>query len=155
MGLKASKLSYNVFQVIRKWHKGEISGKRCAKEVVDALAAFGGAVAGGAAGAACYAFLGPVGAAVGGVVGVALGSLTAAAISEEVTLKIFDLPRDRVVDNAYFYFGLTHRASNAEINKKRKQKQLEVHPDRKGGSTAASQECEIQYAIIKNDREKY
>ena len=50
VALAALQLSYEAIQNLRRWWKGEISGKRCAKNIVDATFSIAAGVGGGFAG---------------------------------------------------------------------------------------------------------
>ena len=83
--LLQSHFNKKVTDQIEKWFKGQISGERCAKAVVDAagdalpvVGAVGGIYAGMAAGAAVG---GPIGAIAGGVGGAAAGGLAGQAVN--------------------------------------------------------------------------
>lgn len=58
-------LSYRVVKIIHKWYTGVISGKRCAKDIIDLLASTAGAAAGAAAGGAIGMASGPIGGFIG------------------------------------------------------------------------------------------
>jgi len=66
----SSKLTNKAYESIKQWWNGEISGKRCAKQIVDSvtsvLAGTGVGIIGGMIGGG---LLGPVGMAVGSIVG--------------------------------------------------------------------------------------
>jgi hypothetical protein len=79
-------------QSIKQWWIGEISGKRCAKQIVDSLIVTAGAVIGGAGGVYVGSgigvsvgsgigalFGGPVGAIIGGNIGTAFGAFFGAS----------------------------------------------------------------------------
>lgn len=51
-------LSFEAIQNILRWWNGEISGARCAKNIVDSMVAIGGGVAGGMGGAAIGGMVG-------------------------------------------------------------------------------------------------
>ena len=89
------------FRNIKRWWRGEISGKRCAKNLLDAAGGILGGVGGGYGGAALGALAGPVGAVVGGIIGGIAGSLAGNAIVEEITLGVFDIPKHESVENAF------------------------------------------------------
>ena len=59
--LAAVYLTATAIKSLYKWYIGEISGKRCAKDIIDSFGSLGGGVAGGLAGANIGAFAGPGG----------------------------------------------------------------------------------------------
>ena len=63
--LAAVYLSVTAVKSLYKWYIGEISGKRCAKDIIDSFGSVGGGVAGGLAGANIGAFAGPGGVLMG------------------------------------------------------------------------------------------
>ena len=65
VALAAVYLTATAIKSIYKWYIGEISGKRCAKDIIDSFGSLGGGVAGGFAGANIGAFAGPAGALLG------------------------------------------------------------------------------------------
>lgn len=58
-------LTVTAIKSLYKWYTGEISGKRCAKEIIDSVGSLGGGFAGGFAGANIGAIAGPGGALLG------------------------------------------------------------------------------------------
>ena len=58
-------LTLTAIKSLYKWYIGEISGKRCAKDIIDSFGSLGGGVAGGLAGANIGAFAGPGGVLLG------------------------------------------------------------------------------------------
>ena len=63
--LAAVYLTVTAIKSLYKWYIGEISGKRCAKDIIDSFGSVGGGVAGGLAGANIGAFAGPGGVLLG------------------------------------------------------------------------------------------
>ncbi|CAF4568561.1 unnamed protein product, partial [Didymodactylos carnosus] len=128
------KLGWRAVKNIYLWWKGEVSGKRCVKEIIDASAEMLGGVLGCAEGAMLGTLVCPwVGTAVGGLIGAVVGATLAAKLSEYLTGKFFDLPKSVALENAYKTLGLTHSCSNGEINSAYHRLALKHHPD-KGGS---------------------
>ena len=129
-----------VFSSIKRWWKGEISGKRCAKNVIDATLLYVSSWAGGAGLGALIGMVGgPVGAAVGSAVGGAAGLVGGWAAGkvtqgpiQRFTCKIFDLPKTEALDKAYEFFGLRHNATNAEIKERWNSLVRVYHLDRGG-----------------------
>lgn len=107
--ISASYLSGEAYQNIRDWWKGEISGRRCAKNMVDTLARVGGAWAGGSVGAVLLTPLGPVGTLVGGMAGAIAGGKYASYLSDALTRKLFDLPKSVALESAYIFLAYTTR----------------------------------------------
>ena len=128
---------------IRKWWNKKISGKRCAQVVgthlilVLVVVGAAGIGAGALAGTSTGSAFGPgPGTVVGAVVGAGIGIGGIALMKwkiEKLTLKIFDLPQDAALENAYIFFGTSQHATNDEVNRTYKYKASYMHPD-KGGS---------------------
>lgn len=146
-------LSLEAYQSIKKWWNNEITGKRCAKNIVDALGSAGGLVAGGYAGGATgLGLFGPLGLVVGSVIGGVVGENVSNMIMDHLTRTLFDLPKDVALENAYKILGVHHKADNNEINCLYRELCLKLHPD-KGGSLEAFQELQSAMAVIKIARE--
>ena len=74
-------------------------------------------VGGGFAGTAIgTAILPVVGTAIGGFVGGIAAASVMSALSDWVTQKIFNLPKEEALENAYRFLGLSYGASNDQIN---------------------------------------
>jgi hypothetical protein len=147
--LDAVYMTYEVYVNINRWYHGQISGKRCVKEVIDSLVStVAGVGAGIGVGIAAGAILGPVGAVIGGIVGGLIGQISANSISDWITTKIFDLPPSEALENAYKHLGLHHTASYSEINSKFRQLSLRHHPD-KGGNKEEFVKLNQMMAVIK------
>ena len=132
--LAAVYLGFSALKSIRRWWRGEISGKRCIKNVIDTSLTTAAGVGGGMGGAALGTFLCPgIGTVCGGFLGGVLGSLTTSMVSDRLTQWLFDLPKDEAVENAYRYLEVKPSASNAEVNTAFRKLCLKHHPD-KGGS---------------------
>uniref|UniRef100_A0AC34GFV3 Uncharacterized protein n=1 Tax=Panagrolaimus sp. ES5 TaxID=591445 RepID=A0AC34GFV3_9BILA len=82
VALDAVFLPFEAIQSIHRWFNGEISGRRCAKTIVDASAAVAGGIGGAAVGASIGAVGGPVGSVIGGIIGGLFGSSVAATIMD-------------------------------------------------------------------------
>jgi len=153
VGLAVAQLSYEMYQSICRWLKGEISGKRCCKNILDAGTTLAAGMGGGYAGAVVGSVLGPVGTFVGGIVGGVSAAKAAEILGDYLTQKIFGLPKEAALENAYRYFGLGMSPSNNEINEAYRALCLKHHPD-KGGRTEDFQCVQIQLAIIRFHREE-
>ncbi|KAE9548405.1 hypothetical protein FO519_008386 [Halicephalobus sp. NKZ332] len=150
-GLAAIYLTYEALRSIYQWYNGEISGKRVGKNIIDAMGSVTGGLAGGSAGLAVGSFFGPIGAVAGGLVGGVTGSILAEKLIDMLTTKIFDLPKDVAVENAYNYLGVSHRASDKEVNDGYKKLCLKHHPD-KGGSREEFIKLQSYMGLIKIHR---
>lgn len=146
-------LAYDVYKNIRLWWSGKISGKRCAKNVIDCGVGIAGGAAGGYGGAALGSVLGTVGMIIGGIVGGIAGSGLANALADRLTQTIFDLPKSVALENAYRYLGLPQTASNDDINKRFRTQALTHHPDKEGGSDEKFQLLQSHVGVIKAARE--
>jgi DnaJ-class molecular chaperone len=63
-------------------------------------------------------------------------------------LKLFDLPKDKSLENAFIYMKLNHHASNQEINTRFRELCLQYHPD-KGGNAEDFHKLQTSMAIIR------
>ncbi|CAJ0948866.1 unnamed protein product, partial [Mesorhabditis belari] len=132
--LAAVFLAYEIGVNIYKWHNGTISGKRCAKDVLDSAACLGAGIGGGVAGAAFGALCaGPVGAVIGGLAGGFVASFAGQALMNLLTTEIFDLPKTVALEKAYTFLGVSRNATDEQVKDAYKKRLLECHPD-KGGS---------------------
>merc|ERR1719450_154714 len=136
-----------IYNSIKDWWNGKITGKRCAKNVMDAGAIYG-----------VGAFAGALGTYVGGTPGGFVGSTGGSALVnlgasylEDFTCWLFDLPRTEALDKAYEFFGVRHDVEDKIIKKKWNSLLLKHHPD-KGGDTDKFLELQIYYALIKKAR---
>ena len=136
----------SIYFNVKKWWNAEITGKRCAKSIIDDGAKAGGAI-GGAAGGAW------IGSAIGGPIGAAVGAATLNALCELLTEAIFDLPKTAALDDAYKFLGLDHKATNDQINKRYRQLALIYHPDKEGGSEDKFIKLHSYVCIIRASRE--
>eukprot|EP00111_Clytia_hemisphaerica_P022667 TCONS_00066707-protein len=151
VALAAVYLTIDAILNIRKWWLGEISGKRCAKSIIDTAGAVTGAIGGGAGGAALGSFAGPIGAFAGSLIGSLLGNFVALSLIEKLTEFLFDLPRDVAVEKSYDYLGVTRSSSNNDVNRAFRNLCLKHHPD-KGGDVSEFITLQSHMAIIKQAR---
>jgi len=149
--LVAAVLTWEAVVNIKKWWQGEISGKRCAKNVMDAIGSVGGGYAGAAAGVYVGFAAGPVGAVLGAVAGGLMGSSALGSLSDWATQFFFDVPKNVAAENAYNYLEVSQTASNDEINKSYKRLCLRYHPD-KGGSDEAFHKLQLSLEVVRNHR---
>ena len=147
---------------IKRWWRGEISGKRCAKNVIDAGLLYVTTSAGTCAGAGLGALIGTPGGPVGNILGAVIGGATGLAggwvmgkvtqgCIQKFTCKVFDLPKTAALDKAYNFFGLRHDATNADIRETYRRLALVYHPD-KGGNEKDFVKLKIFYDIIRAAR---
>ena len=146
------RLTNEAIKNLKLWWEGQISGKRCAKNIIDASAAVLAGLGGGVGGAAIGALAGPVGAVIGGTIGTIVSAVTAGALVDQLTKTIFDLPKDVATEKAYYYFGLSQSASNQDINEAYRRLCLQHHPDKRGGSAEKFLELQSNMGIIKMHR---
>ncbi|XP_072021757.1 uncharacterized protein [Amphiura filiformis] len=153
VGLVAACLAYDVIKNIRRWWRGEISGKRCLKNIIDCgvgvAAGLAGGVGGEMIGAAVGSLAGPLGTVVGGIAGAVVGGIGASragkSLSDRLTQRVFGLPKNEALDKAYKeVLFLRPNASNSEINSRYRQLCLIYHPDREGDEHKWTQ---LQYAM--------
>jgi hypothetical protein len=152
IAIVAVQLSWEALKSIRSWWKGEITGERCAKQIIDASAGILGGYAGGAAGVAIGTALLPgYGTLAGAVIGGIAGSVGASALAEWLTKHFFNLPKSIAVENAYKFLKLSPCHSNTEINERYRTLALQFHPD-KGGNAEDFHKLQVSVAIIKQAR---
>jgi DnaJ domain len=149
--LSAVYLSWEALLSLKQWWTGEISGKRCAKQIIDATLTLGASVGGGLAGAAIGSLVGPVGSVAGALIGGLVASYGAEKLTDWLTQKIFDLPKDVATEKAYDFLGLKPSASNSEINAAFRKLCLMYHPD-KGGNMEKFLQLQTMMGIIKLHR---
>ena len=160
VAIEIGQFGNNFYQHIIKWKNNEISGKRCAKSILDDAGELIGNLYGGwvgaTSGASAGAMFGPFGMLVGGVAGGVLGSFMGADMFrnwfEEKTEEILSCPANIAVEKAYDFFGLSPTCTNADINKRYKELSLRYHPD-KGGDTEKFVELQTHHAILKAARD--
>ena len=150
--LAAVYLCYHALENIKKWWKGEISGKRCVKNIIvsssTALAGVGGGILG--AGAGTFIFPG-VGTLVGGIVGGIVISGATRLVFDRLTQNLFDLPKGEAVENAYRYLEVNPTASNEEVNIAFRKLCLKHYPNN-GGSEAEFFILQNNMAVIREAR---
>ena len=155
VALAAIHISFDAYIHIQRWWKGEISGERCIKNVLDSTFTIGAGMAGSAAGAYIgSAIAGPLGGVIGGAAG---GWFTAAGmnyISDWMTQMLFGLPKKEALENAYRYLGVEMTASNARVNTAFRKLALKHHPDR-GGNQDDFLILQLNMAVIKQAREDF
>ena len=152
VSLAAVMIAYNAFKSIYRWWTGEISGQRCAKIVIDSLVAnTSGTFVGWSTSIAAGLMLGPIGMVIGGVVGGVIGFKGAECLADWFTRKMFGLPKDEAVENAFNFLGLKQIATTIDINKKFRELCLKYHPD-KGGKAEDFYKLQHSMAIIKFSR---
>ena len=145
---------FSIFINVRRWWNGEITGERCAKNIIDDLATVGGALAGAAGGAvAGVAVGGPIGGAIGGVVGAFVGGVAANYLIQKLTEELFDLPKTEALEEAYKFMGLHRNDSNEKVNARYRELARVYHPDKEGGSEEKFCKLSACVAIIKAARE--
>ena len=145
--LSAVYLSYQALSNLRQWWSGEISGVRCAKNIIDSLGGVAAGV-GGVVGAIIGSVVsGPLGILAGGIIGGLVGAHLARILLDRLTQKIFGVPKTGAKGNAYAnqgvpkteteekayaFLGVPMTASNSEVNTAYRRLCRKHHPD-KGG----------------------
>jgi hypothetical protein len=152
VGLVAVYLAIDAWNNLKQWWNGEISGNRCIKNIIDSCAGVAAGVVGGMAGAAAGSYIANTvgvtvmdnivaprtGEAICSLVGAVVGSVTSAtmatSLSDWLTQKIFNLPKDAALENAYRFLELNYGASNFEINSNFERLTLKYHPYKCGNN---------------------
>ena len=149
--LAITHLSLTAITNIKRWWSGEISGKRCIKNLVDSTIATGASILGGAYFGSNVGF---VGAVLGGVGGGLMFAGLAKYLTDWMTQKMFGLPKDEALENAYRYLDVEMTASNAKINTAFRKLCLKHHPD-KGGKKEDFLLLQFNTEIIREARGEY
>jgi hypothetical protein len=149
--LAAVFLTWDAIHSIHRWWRGQISGIRCVKNIIDSALSTAAGVGGGFAGAVLGAFVGPVGMLIGGVIVGYFSATVANLLSDRMTQWLFGLPKSEALENAYKYLGVGMKASNGEINTAFRDLCLKHHPD-KGGSSEEFFVLQNNMAVIKASR---
>lgn len=152
-------LAWDVIKNISRWWKGEISGARCVKNIIDCGVSVAAGIAGGMGGEAIGAMIGslagPVGTVVGGIAGAVVGSATASftaqSLCDRLTQWVFGLPKSEALDKAYSFLGVSANASNSDVNSRYRQLALQYHPD-KGGDKEQWVQLQYSMAVIREAR---
>uniref|UniRef100_A0A914P436 J domain-containing protein n=1 Tax=Panagrolaimus davidi TaxID=227884 RepID=A0A914P436_9BILA len=145
-------LPFEAIQSIHLWFNGEISGRRCAKTVVDATIAVAGGIGGAALGAGVGSVGGPVGTIIGGIIGGLFGSSVAKTVVGHLTERIFDLPKNIAVERAYYFLGISPSASNYDVNQAFRKLASQYHPDKRYGSEKLFMELQSNMQLITEDQ---
>ena len=148
-------LTYTVCNSINAWYEGKISGKRTAQYIIDGMGATTGGIVGAAAGGALMTKLAPGCLrcqSIAVAFGATCGSYASSYYINMLTTEIFDLPKEVVVENAYDYLGVHHRASNEEVNNAYDKLCLENHPEM-GGNPEEFLKLQSYMGVIMAHRE--
>ncbi|XP_060577409.1 uncharacterized protein LOC132734633 [Ruditapes philippinarum] len=152
-------LAWNVILNIKRWWTGEITGVRCAKNIIDCgvgvAAGIGGGIGGEIIGASVGSIFGPIGTGVGMVVGAVAGGVLAATTAESLcdrlTQWVFGLPKSEALENAYTFLGTSSNDSNSVVNSQYRRLALQYHPD-KGGDAEKWTRLQYSMAVIREAR---
>jgi len=145
-------LAVDATRNIYRWWIGEISGKRCAKSVLDSLGSVSGGMVLGAAGAALGLYVRPGGTVLVRVAGSFVGNIGGGILARYITQQIFGIPEDEALENAYNFLGLESDAENNEINYAFRRLCLKHHPDRPKGNADKFIKLQVNLQIIKTSR---
>lgn len=117
VGLSTLFVSAVVINQLLDWWNGKITGVRCIKTIIDSIVSVNAGVIDDMAGGAVGSCAGPVGVFVGGVIGGFWSSSSALYFSDYMTRKLFGVPKDVALENAYTFFGVNMNTSNEDVNK--------------------------------------
>lgn len=106
-------------------------------------------VGGGIGGAALGSAAGPFSFLVGGIFGGIVSANIANSLNDRLTQRVFDLPKNEALENAYRYLGVNHHASNVQVSAAFHYLCRKHHPD-KGGNAQEFFILQTHMAIIKN-----
>jgi len=156
LGWATLSLGWDVIQNLRRWWKGEISGKRCVKNIIDCSVGITTGFVAGAVGSSAGTLVGgPVGSFLGGL-GIGIKASNAArSLSDRLTRWIFGLPKSEALENAYRFLHLKASASNYEINSAYRKLALQYHPDKVTGNRDKWLQLQYYIAIIREAKEEY
>ena len=150
-------LSWQTYQTILRWYNGQISGKRCVKNIIDDVATLAGGMGGACIGGYIGSMFGPIGGALGALGGNILGAMTLNQISERLTRNIFDLPKSVALENCFNSMKLPYDSSNSDINSRYRSLARTYHPDKDPSQWAEEkwQELQVCMGIIKASKGDY
>jgi hypothetical protein len=148
VALAAISLSYDAIMNLYRWWKGEISGKRCCKNIVDSTFTIAAGAGGGIGGAAFGSLAGPFGTLAGGIIGGIISSTIMNLLIDRLTQSLFGIPKSEALENAYNFFGVKATASNNKINTAYRKLCLKHHPD-KGGKPEDFHFVQVNMGVIK------
>lgn len=122
---------------IRSWRNGEISGKRCAKNIIDTFTSMAAGIGGAIGGAIIGKMIlpeptGGIGSLIGATIGGALSGNVGAKLIDWLTRTIFNVPKDVELENSFNFYCLSPAASNEQITSRYRELALVHHPDRGG-----------------------
>ncbi len=133
VGLLAVFLTYDIWNNVKQWWNGQITGEQCAKNIINSFAGVAGGVAGGYVGAKVGSCIAPgVGTVFGAVVGGVVGSALSSSLSQWLTEYFFKLPKDEALEDAYKFLKLNSDASVDEINESFRRLANEYNPNKEG-----------------------
>ena len=145
VGLVVAGLTYECYDILRKWWSGEISRPFAVKRFIDAVAVCGGVYLGGELGATVGTMIAPgVGTLIGGAAGSLVGAYLSNNLSGWATSKIFNVPKKQSVEEAYHFLGVKHDAPNIEVNSAYRRKCLMWHSDRDNSEEARQNWYKLQ-----------
>lgn len=152
--LPTSTLTFEAVSYIRSWWKGDVSGKRCAKSIVDSIGSVAGGLAGGELGALAIGAItgGPIGLVAGALIGGIFAGWIGHSLSDRLSQEFFDVPKDIAVENAYNFIGVHHAAPNDLVNHAYRKLSLKYHPDKPGGSHEKFLILQMHLEVIRNAR---
>ena len=136
---------------ICKLYKGEITRRRCLKNIIDSAGTNISGVVGCFSMSLLFGFLGPGGAVLGGIIGGIIFSHFGNLIIDRLTRKFIRIPKDEELEKAYHYFNVVMDASNKELHKAYRRTCLKHHPD-KGGANEDFVEVQKTFDTIRRAR---
>jgi len=150
MGISTGLKSYTftAFRSLCRWWKGEISGKRLLKNLLDSALTI---TAGVAVPLICGVIGGPAVVALDLVGGTAFAQAIS-FLGDRFTQWLFNIPRDEALENAYNFLGIPMRASNHELHIAYRTLCLKYHPDKLGASAENFHKLQLYMTIIKTER---
>ncbi|CAG0895506.1 unnamed protein product [Cyprideis torosa] len=158
IGLAAVYLTWEALKSIYHWCTGEISGKRCVKNILDSVSSVSAGVGGGLGGAALAGFVVPnillpgwgsaIAIGASSIIGGVLCAKAVELFSDWALRQLFSLPKHVAVENAYRWMELSCDSSNPQINTRFRELCLRHHPD-KGGSYENWHKLQVSMGLIK------
>ncbi|XP_072021719.1 uncharacterized protein [Amphiura filiformis] len=160
VALVTAYLAYDIIKNIRRWWKGEITGIRCVKNIIDNGVSVAAGLAGGVGGEMLgatvgFGLAGPLGGAIGAIAGAVGGAMSASTathtLCDKLTQWFFELPKSEALEAAYNFLSVSPTVSNSEINSRYRHLSLTHHPDR-GGDPDSWTQLQYSLAVIREAR---